>query len=514
MLKGRRHRHFFFGAKQIRKILRTSWYQMHILAQAIWLTDVAFVIPPLNFSFKEYKDKYIQVKAWISLVGTFSEVWQPLDFIYAATDCNSKGMTSVIIDAQAQRLNQKQTLQQLKSTNPTVVFIASAPYFLYLNPPLIYTNVINLIKEIQSELPGTVVIVSGPQCTVTPEVMLEDCGCYGVFRGELDLAASAIVRKVLDGESPVEKGLFTKQHPAEINQVTNLDDLPIPDFSLVNAGKYFASPFYGSLAGKDFAVISGSRGCPFQCCFCMRTLGNSYRKRGIENIRLELEALDKRGVKSVYFADENLALQKERFIQISNLFGEFDFKWGFEARLHLLDEQTVAHLTKNNLSYVATGIESGSQEVLKVASKNIVKNKVAESVKILRNNGLTTGFFMLTCLPGETDKTLSETVEFLEDVGVETASFNIAIPYPSTKLYAEGVAQGVIDPKAHPWKEAVRTMGRIGTKFTDKEIVKINLRINSRYSSYLMNHPSYMLERIISSGTLKESLMASLATLT
>ena len=76
----------------------------------------------------------------------------------------------------------------------------------------------------------------------------------------------------------------------------SLEDSPVPRFDLLDLPRY------------QSVSLQFSRGCPFRCEFCdiIVMFGRKPRTKRPEQVGRELDALRQRGVRSVFFVDDNL----------------------------------------------------------------------------------------------------------------------------------------------------------------------------------------------------------------
>lgn len=97
---------------------------------------------------------------------------------------------------------------------------------------------------------------------------------------------------------------------------------------------------------------------------------------------------------------------------------------------------------------VGFGIESGSQEILNRAQKQLNLSRVAEVVKMAQKHKiLTYGFFIIGLL-GETKKTIRQTIDFAKKLPLDRGWFNVLVPYLGTEvfdLYAQGKSYDEIE---------------------------------------------------------------------
>ncbi len=113
-----------------------------------------------------------------------------------------------------------------------------------------------------------------------------------------------------------------------------------------------------------------------------------------------------------------------------------------------MTEAILQAMAKAGCWQVDYGIESGNQEILNGIMKGQSLDLVQRVVKMTRKAGIgVRGFFMLG-LPGETEKTMRETIEFAKSLDLASAVFHITTPFPGTELFKIATATGELRSNA------------------------------------------------------------------
>jgi radical SAM superfamily enzyme YgiQ (UPF0313 family) len=154
------------------------------------------------------------------------------------------------------------------------------------------------------------------------------------------------------------------------------------------------------------------------------------------------------GFREIHIEDDgfstDLSRAKEicRQIIIRNLNVPWTLKNGI--RVDRVDPELLELMKQAGCYQVAYGIESGNQSVLNGVGKNITLNQVQKAVNMAKRVGLETyGFFMLG-LPGETEETLQDTINFALELDMDIVKFSIFTPLPGTPLFEQWQANGSI----------------------------------------------------------------------
>ena len=121
---------------------------------------------------------------------------------------------------------------------------------------------------------------------------------------------------------------------------------------------------------------------------------------------------------------------------------KLDLTWSCNARVNFVSDSLLREMKRAGCWMVSYGIESGSPEMLKKMMKGITKEEVVKALKLTRKNGITSkGFFMIG-IPGETIKTMEETLTFINELPLDELNINFFTPFPGTKLFREVLQEG------------------------------------------------------------------------
>jgi radical SAM superfamily enzyme YgiQ (UPF0313 family) len=81
------------------------------------------------------------------------------------------------------------------------------------------------------------------------------------------------------------------------------------------------------------------------------------------------------------------------------------------------------------------GVESGSDSVLKANNRTVPVSKVKKAMDIIRKTEIPVQTLMIYGLPGETEQTVQETINFLQEEQPDHILISLATAYPGTELW-------------------------------------------------------------------------------
>lgn len=151
--------------------------------------------------------------------------------------------------------------------------------------------------------------------------------------------------------------------------------------------------------------IEGSRGCYGRCTFCYINPyygeGSCWRSKSPERVMQEIDGIIARyGPKKFYFTDPNFfgpgQQGQERALKLAAMLKERKIRFGIEARVNDIHQDTMAALVDAGLADLLIGLESGRNDSLKRLNKMTTVEQNKRALKILRANGIepNVGFIM------------------------------------------------------------------------------------------------------------------------
>ena len=294
---------------------------------------------------------------------------------------------------------------------------------------------------------GLPVVMGGPHVTYQPDEALDHADY--VIRGEGETSLPLLAESLANGSGSDLKSIpglsyrigGKKFHNSPGFQVSDLDLLPAPDFSLLK------SPLVRS-AGQVIIPIQTSRGCPFDCSFCSVTgmFGRKYRVRSPELILEELSPFKGKGY-HIFFYDDNFCANREstKTLLEGIIKRDMGFTWSAQVRADTArDREFVKLMKRSGCEIVFLGLESVNEESLIECRKKQEVGAMSEYVKRFVNNGIRVhGMFMLG-FDEDNSATARDTVLFAKEHNLSSAQFLILTPLPGTETHRKLTGEGRI----------------------------------------------------------------------
>jgi len=273
------------------------------------------------------------------------------------------------------------------------------------------TVLYDFLHKVKAERLSSYITAYGYYPTTDYEDILKQCpDIDSVILGEPELTFAKLVEALAnDLPQPLTKALTRQDGLQKFPGLAQRDDLGM----IVSQRRELV----GDLNELPFPVrtealfrlpevnLQGSRGCYGGCTFCYINpfygQGSQWRGRTPENIIAEIDAIiEKHKIKDFYFTDPNFfgpgERGQQRALHMATLLKSRNIRFGIEARVNDIHEETISALVEAGLRHILIGLESGSDSSLKRINKMTTVAQNETAIRILRKYGIepNIGFIM------------------------------------------------------------------------------------------------------------------------
>lgn len=170
-----------------------------------------------------------------------------------------------------------------------------------------------------------------------------------------------------------EKIIFTKNRAL----IENLDSIPFP-YPEILQGDFDAD--------HKIYYYESSRGCPFNCAYCLSSVDKRVRFKSLERTCQELQIFLDANVKLVKFVDRTYNLNPERYIEIWRYILNHHNKktmFHFEIEAEFLSEEALEFLQTipSGIMQFEMGVQSANKETLKSINRSQNTEKLAQNIR-------------------------------------------------------------------------------------------------------------------------------------
>ncbi len=417
--------------------------------------DIVFV--QANSSKKVYQD----------LSTDFSAIEPPIWAGMLAKHCLVHGFGAEIVDAEALRINDTQTVEQIVALNPRVACLV-----VYGQHPSAssqsMTGAVSLAEELKQTAPDIkILFVGGHVAALSREVLERHSFIDMVCQNEGVYTISNLLKTNLEDELDKVKGLgFRKEGEIILNPpspiVAKKDlaiELPGMAWDKLPMDRYRTALWHAlpnNSVREPFASIYTSLGCPMRCTFCMINIINRqdnefadgsavFRYWDPEFIIEEFDRFAKMGIKNIKIADELFVLRADHFMKLCELIIErgYQFNIWCYARVDTVKEKYLETLKKAGVNYLALGIESANPRVRKDVTKGRFEDvNIRNIVHKIHDHDIDVAANYIFGLPEDDMDSMQATLDLALDLNTSMANFYSAMAYPGSPLYGIAKEQG------------------------------------------------------------------------
>lgn len=293
------------------------------------------------------------------------------------------------------------------------------------------------------------IVLGGPHATALREAVLDETPeLDAAVVGEGEQIAPELLRWWASGSrGPPPAGVLTREHPfTPAEAPRDIGALPWPARDLLPNARYR----YLFATRPGFATMITSRGCPFRCTFCDRSVGGTrWRARAAEDVVDEMAEVHRRyGAGFINFYDDNFTLRRSRVEQICEeiLRRGLRVEWKCEGRVDGVDLPLLQLMRKAGCRVVAYGVESGNPETLALLRKDVTVEQAEAAFAATREAGLRSLAYIILGAPGEDEAAVDRTIEFCHEIGADYVQFSSLAAYPGTSLFQSHTPSSVTNP--------------------------------------------------------------------
>lgn len=241
--------------------------------------------------------------------------------------------------------------------------------------------VFRLINMLHKLRPEAVIVIGGPEAAFDAERIFKELPAADyIVQGEGEITFSKLLHSLEHGGSVPRHIAYVKEGQAELNGGTvvlnDLAELPFPYPDLPEV-----------LAEHKIVYYECTRGCPFNCAYCLSGISRSVRRRPLAMVLRDLDKFIAAGAPLVKFVDRTYNLDEEYFLPIMRHLAAADTTatFHFEIKADILSEKVLDFLATvpKGRFQLEIGIQSTHQPTLKAINRQDNWDKLSANVRRL-----------------------------------------------------------------------------------------------------------------------------------
>lgn len=349
------------------------------------------------------------------LLSQFQLSSLPVGLSYIAAVLEGNGFSPTIMDLSFPDFEMEKLREKTAQLQPDIVGISSMTRN--------FQTAVMVARKIKLWNPACIVVMGGIHATFMHREILATVPEVDVvvrYEGEYTMSelTHAFSRNI---SLQSVRGISFREEDKVVStpirsRIEDLDRLPYPAYHLLEPN---VEEYLRQFRKRNFPMMT-TRGCPFSCIYCstMAFHGRMYRTRSISNVLGELEYLiEKYKADNISFADDNFTMQNDRVFELCNQMKKrgIAIEWGCSARVDQVSEELLKSMKAAGCTDIFFGIESASQRVLNLIRKGFRVRQAKDAVKIAERLGIRTHCSFIVGLPGESSRTLSNMIRFIDE---------------------------------------------------------------------------------------------------
>jgi radical SAM superfamily enzyme YgiQ (UPF0313 family) len=296
-------------------------------------------------------------------------------------------------------------------------------------------ELIHIIKKVS---PDTTIILGGPEVSHQPFRVNLDIADF-IIQGEGDFAFYETCKKILAGNLPQEKIIRMS--------LPSLKNIELP------------YKFYTDDDIKNrYIYVEASRGCPFECEFCLSSMDEKVRAFNLDELLKEFELLWQRGARNFKFIDRTFNLNMKTANRLLDFFLEKENEMPYFAHFEVIPDhfpdsikEKIAKFPHGALQ-LEIGIQTLNPEIAKNISRELKLDKIRANIKFLeQETEAHIHLDLIVGLPGESLESFGKNLDELVSLSSCEIQIGILKKLSGTYINRHDIEHGMVYSDIPPY---------------------------------------------------------------
>lgn len=358
-----------------------------------------------------------------------------------------KGVESDLLEF---TINQKEDyiLWEILETKADIVCFSS--YIWNIN------EILSLSESLKMGNENIKILLGGPEVTFESVELLNDNEFIDyVIKGEGELPVREFFGKLSQGEDiDSVKGLAYRKNGAVVE---NANYGPIKDMAAIEY------PYgTGESFKNKYVYYESSRGCPFNCSFCISSSINGVSNLPLERVKDDLDKLLNTEANVIKFVDRTFNTDRKRAVEIINHIVKNNhkrMKVHFEITAEILDDNMISlinHLPVDMFQF-EIGVQSTNPYTLNAVNRKSDIVKLRDIVeRIGAGNNVHRHLDLIAGLPEEDMESFGKSFNDVYNMKVEKIQLGFLKVLKGTEIRKDAEKYGIVYKKTAPY-EVIKT---------------------------------------------------------
>ncbi|MBB4036915.1 radical SAM superfamily enzyme YgiQ (UPF0313 family) [Dysgonomonas hofstadii] len=200
-----------------------------------------------------------------------------------------------------------------------------------------------LVSVLKKNKPGLIIILGGPEVSYEPEFFLDTWNIDYVISGEGEFVLGELLDAIQHEKSTEIPGISSRKHISKAIAQADIEKLSRLDSP-------YMLPQDAEEMGNKLVYFETSRGCPYQCQYCLSSLEKGVRYFPKDYILGNLKYLIESKAKQIKFLDRTFNLNREHTLMVFGfLIKNYrpNLSCQFEVYADLLKDEMIDYLNDN-----------------------------------------------------------------------------------------------------------------------------------------------------------------------
>lgn len=331
-----------------------------------------------------------------------------------------------------------------------------------------YAMIRRLVRSLKKVLPGTRILLGGPEVSFDAPRALLESGADFVLSGEGEEAFSRLCLALRDGKplDGVPSLTWTDNGAPRTNPAAPPLDLGKLPFPYDDLGRYQNRILY----------YEAQRGCPFNCQYCLSSADKGVRFQPLPKVRAELRRFLDAKVPQVKFVDRTFNANPRFAMEIWRFLAENDngvtnFHFEIESACFTEEQFRLLESARPGLFQFEIGVQSANPDTLRAVDRRAGLEELRSAAERLRaGRNIHLHLDLIAGLPFEGYESFRRSFNFVYSLGPDQLQLGFLKLLKGSGLRRDAAQYGILYRDEPPYEVLSTRELTFGELLTLKEI--------------------------------------------